>query len=158
MNQDRIKLRRDRYAIEPKADRYRTATEPMLNRDRRMELRPETAPGRKTRKARAFTTEIQRLADQGYSLAQIRDVLQAAGLTVSKSTVRREAGRRAHSTTLPGRARLRAQAPAKLATATEPHADAHTSAVRPRRLSDGIAEAFFQEHPSTPLLPSQEVP
>ena len=56
-----------------------------------MELVPTEPAGRVTRKARAYASEIQRLRDAGYTLAAIQRALRAAGITVSISTVQREA-------------------------------------------------------------------
>lgn len=56
-----------------------------------MTLKPQEPPGRITRKARQFETDIAVLRAQGYTLAAIREALRAAGVQVSISTVRREA-------------------------------------------------------------------
>lgn len=59
-------------------------------------LKPRQPPGSAKRRARAFSLQIADLQDQGYSLEAIREALADAGVTVSKSTVQREAvvGRR----------------------------------------------------------------
>lgn len=56
-------------------------------------LLPEMPPGRRTRKALPFADEIHRLSATGYTLEAIRQALSAAGVTVSRSTVHREAAR-----------------------------------------------------------------
>ena len=55
-----------------------------------MNLRPLDWPGRVTRKARAFESEIGRLTREGYNSEAIRQALASAGVTVSRATVRRE--------------------------------------------------------------------
>lgn len=74
------------------------------NRDGESRLVPRDAPGRSTRKARAFAAEIGRLHALDYTLEAIREALAGAGVSVSRSTVWREA------------ARHRAPRPAKLGT------------------------------------------
>lgn len=69
--------------------------------DRR--LTPRQPPGRKTRKARAYASEILRLREAGYPLDGIRDALADVGVKVSSSTVHREAMR---PTNEPGQARV----------------------------------------------------
>lgn len=56
-------------------------------------LTPLQPPGRKTRKARAYSSEILRLRALGYSCDAIRGALADAGVKVSLSTVWREAKR-----------------------------------------------------------------
>ena len=56
-------------------------------------LKPRHGPGRVTRKARAFVTEIARLHSEGYTLQNIREALADAGVIVSTSTVQREVAR-----------------------------------------------------------------
>jgi hypothetical protein len=58
-----------------------------------LRLTPREPPGRVNRKARAYTAEIVRLHDLGYSLDAIREALADAGVNVSRSTVQREATR-----------------------------------------------------------------
>ena len=99
----------------------------------------------------------------GYTLEAIRQALSEVGVSVSRSTVHREASRRA--------------APATLAVAIE-HADtggagtpvplgsdlpqagmAHDSSRSTNTASQSgkdVAEAFFNAHPSNPLFPTKE--
>lgn len=56
-----------------------------------VKLVPLSPPGRITRKARDFEADIVELRAQGYTLDAIRQALNAAGVQVSISTVRREA-------------------------------------------------------------------
>ena len=60
-----------------------------------MRLVPTQSPGRGTRKARDFETEIAQLRAQGYTLEAIRIALANAGVHVTLSTVWREANRAA---------------------------------------------------------------
>lgn len=55
-----------------------------------MKLEPKRPPGRPNRKALAFEDEIARLRALGYSCEAIWEVLVEAGLTVSRSSVKRE--------------------------------------------------------------------
>ena len=56
-----------------------------------MRLAPRQPPGRKTRKARAYASEILRLREAGYSFNAIQEALADVGVKVSRSTVFREA-------------------------------------------------------------------
>jgi hypothetical protein len=58
-----------------------------------MRLVPTQSPGRGTRKARDFGSEIVELRAQGYTLDAIRAALANAGIHVTISTVWREANR-----------------------------------------------------------------
>lgn len=66
-----------------------------------MKLIPLSPPGRITRKARDFEADIVELRAQGYTLDAIRQALNAAGVQVSISTVRREALRSEAAVTPP---------------------------------------------------------
>jgi len=129
-----------------------------------MELMPNEPPGRGTRKARAYTAEIQRLASLGYTLEVIRKALQEAGVTVSKSTIQREAKR--HPWHQPERASPQAPAeaapqPAFSVSSAEPGAAplAPSNPAPPSSaIGHNIAEMFFKANPSTPLLQHQEDP
>lgn len=58
-----------------------------------MQLQPKHPPGRKSRKVRAFATEIHRMQADGYTCDEIREALADVGVVVSRSTVQREAAR-----------------------------------------------------------------
>mgnify|MGYP006198460963 CR=1 FL=1 len=58
-----------------------------------MKLAPKDPPGRSTRRARGFATDIGQLRAQGYTFEAIRQALAEAGVKVSKSTVQREMAR-----------------------------------------------------------------
>lgn len=60
-----------------------------------MRLTPKSPPGRITRKAREFASEISRLYAEGYTAAAICQVLSEIGVVISTSTVRREVLRHA---------------------------------------------------------------
>lgn len=60
-----------------------------------LDLRPAQPPGRRSRKARTYGDQIRRLHAEGYSLELIRQALADVGVVVGKSTVQREASRRA---------------------------------------------------------------
>lgn len=60
-----------------------------------MKLAPTDPPGRITRKARAFASEILQFRAQGYTFEAIREALAGAGVHVSNSTVQREVARAA---------------------------------------------------------------
>lgn len=62
---------------------------------RGVRLLPNQPPGRCTRKALPFADEIRRLHAMGYTLEAIRQALSEVGVSVSRSTVHREANRRA---------------------------------------------------------------
>lgn len=75
-------------------DHRRTAAGEVAHRSRKgrgVKLVPLAPPGRITRKARDFEADIVQLRAQGYTLDAIRQALNAVGVHVSISTVRREA-------------------------------------------------------------------
>lgn len=77
----------DQGALEPKLNT-------LIKRSNHMHLTPKLPPGRANRKALAFAAEINRLRTAGYSFEAIRVALLDAGVTVSRTTVKREAARR----------------------------------------------------------------
>lgn len=66
---------------------------PTWNGGTRRRLTPRHQPGRITRKARAYASEIRRLHEAGYTLDAIREALADVGVKVSTSTVWRETKR-----------------------------------------------------------------
>jgi len=58
-----------------------------------MQLNPQLSPGRATCKAPPYAPEVRRLRAEGYTFEAIRQTLLAAGISVSTSKIRREAGR-----------------------------------------------------------------
>jgi hypothetical protein len=117
-------------------------------------LQPKQPPGQRSRKARRFGDQIRRLHAEGYSLDSIRETLADAGVVVSKSTVQREAARRA-----PSQPAMAAALPQPERTAPAVHRSVSASpnideplAAPPRQSGREIAEAFFQAHISNPLI------
>jgi hypothetical protein len=58
-----------------------------------MRLKPRQPPGRSDRKARRYVNDIRCLREEGYTFETIRQALLDAGVSVSLSTVIREARR-----------------------------------------------------------------
>lgn len=58
-----------------------------------MQLKPKLPPGRSSRKALRYVHEVRRLRAEGHTLESIRQALLDVGVSVSLSTVRREAAR-----------------------------------------------------------------
>jgi hypothetical protein len=115
-----------------------------------MKLAPTSPPGRSTRKARGYTSEIHRLRRDGYTFEAIREALAAAGVHVSNRTVQREAARcNAHSGTAPIPSND-TPVPAQAPTAGLP-------ALSGEQLSGkDVAEAFRQRHASNPLIRAKD--
>ena len=114
-----------------------------------MRLRPKRPPGRVDRKAAAYASEIVQLRAEGYTYEAIREALTEFGIEVSEGTLRREVRRQQRNLhTLPS-VRLPSQTPNDV---TRP-AGAPSSMLATGR---EIAEAFFDAHPSNPLLPTKE--
>ena len=129
-----------------------------------MKLVPTDPPGRITRKARAFTAEILRLRDQGYTFEAIRAALADAGVHVSSSTVRREVTKTAGRVPAVHPARTTASNPSSLqppglavvaAGVSTTSGEGARDLARPAR-SKETAEAFFSLHHSNPLFPPKE--
>jgi hypothetical protein len=129
-----------------------------------MKLVPTDPPGRITRKARAFTAEILRLRDQGYTYEAIRAALANAGVHVSSSTVRREATKTAaHAPAVPRLRPAEGSAdslplPVSAAASTSGSPTPVHDPRSPRGSPKGkeTAEAFFSLHHSNPLFPPKE--
>lgn len=143
-------------------------------RDERLvvRLRPSEPPGRGTRKALPFAHEIRRLHAAGYTLRAIRKALSEAGVSVSRSTVHREATRPAEPTSLEF-----ARDPAEIGAAAMPkrvHAKGREAPVAPARPTDAgkeilsafsnghsgvdVAEAFMATQTTNSLIRSKEQP
>ena len=125
-----------------------------------MTLVPKLPPGRANRKALQFAVDIQRLRSAGYTFSAIRMALLDAGISVSLSTVKREAariGRPAMRVHPSGPAHLSPRA----ATPTTVPKQTASAAVPPVPTGSSgreIAEAFFNANPSNPLLRAKESP
>jgi hypothetical protein len=120
-------------------------------------LSPADPPGRTSRKARAFAAEIGRLHLDGYTSEAIRRALSNEGVYVSTATVRREVARFA------SQRQTNAVRPIAVAREAAPHlaqqSEPDAKALPLRRLSSrDAAEAFFDAHPSNPLLRTKEIP
>jgi len=126
-----------------------------------MRLQPTRPPGRATRKALEFEQEIQRLRSMGYSFEAIRAMLAAVGVHVSKGTVRREAARSpATPLTTPLSRGYEGQARPQTSARTTPSDDdplpPHAVDPPPARSSSQIAEDYFKDHISNPLMRNKE--
>jgi hypothetical protein len=130
-----------------------------------MKLAPIAPPGRVTRKARAFTAEILRLRDEGYTFEAIRAALADAGVHVSSSTVRREVAKTAGlSPAMPPKQpaesdRTEPRQPVLTAAASTGDSPSPVHEQRSQRhglRSKETAEAFFRLHHSNPLFPPKE--
>jgi hypothetical protein len=109
-----------------------------------MQLTPKRPPGRITRKARAYASDIGQLHTQGYTLEAIREALADAGVRVSKSTVQREVARYL---------RIGPQVPPP---AIQPAAPATAPSPITTRRGRDIAQAFVQDRITNPLLRNKE--
>ena len=117
----------------------------------RMNLTPKLPPGRANRKALAFAAEIHRLRVAGYSFEAIRLALLEAGVTVSRTTVKREAAIRRTTTPAPqGHAAQPSTAPAPSGAGAVVVAPA--SFAGDSRSGREIAEAFMAGQVSNPLM------
>jgi hypothetical protein len=121
-----------------------------------VQLQPKRPPGRADRKAAAYAFEIVRLRAEGYTFEAIREALADVGIELSECALRREVRRHEKRTVrVVPEARPTSQAPAApslsvpqpLATGPPPSKN-----VTGRE----VAEAFFNAHPSNPLLPAKE--
>lgn len=128
-----------------------------------MKLHPKRPPGRVDRKAAAYAADIAELRGAGYTYEAIREALVDVGVVASTSALRREVYR---LRTLDLRSSLRTAPgpppePSAPSTARPSLSPAHDPSLN---LSVGgtpardVAEAFFNAHPSNPLLKSQEAP
>lgn len=124
-----------------------------------MTLVPKLPPGRANRKALQFSNDIHRLRNDGYTFSAIRMALLDAGISVSLSTVKREAARRATFAMRQQQA-FTTEPPAPTRAARAPNVDAPSARVPIPQATTGreIAEAFFAAHPSNPLFPIREIP
>ena len=126
-----------------------------------MQLQPKHPPSRKRRKLHPFAAEIQRLRAEGYTCEEICTALADVGLSVSRSTVQREAlrgsrqasmapGSTASAITLPN------PTPAPSASLTPADRAPGPSPARPpaedHRTPRQIADDFMQGQFTNPLL------
>lgn len=127
-----------------------------------VKLVPPGPPGRITRKARDFQADIAQLRAQGYTLDAIRQALDAAGVRVSISTVRRESLRRVgggQATQATNEKGSMASLTAEVVQDAAPVA-AHTGSVNaasPTWLKGrDVAEAYMRDHVTNPLYRAKE--
>jgi hypothetical protein len=123
-----------------------------------VELQPKRQPGRTDRKAGAYASEIGRLRGAGYTYEAIREALADIGIELSTSALQREVRRLRVRTS--GVAPGLQEASRKTASAVLPISSASVP-VPPAPISSSsrdIAEAFFNAHPSNPLLRAKEIP
>ena len=120
-----------------------------------MKLAPKHPPGRSTRRARGFATDIGQLRAQGYTFEAIRQALAEAGVKVSKSTVQREMARLA-STSSSGSVAITEPSLPVSAPAPAPSPVA-PSAVTDLRSGKEIAEAFAGTRITNPLFRAMHI-
>jgi hypothetical protein len=111
-----------------------------------VKLTPRTPPGRLSRKALAFESEIHRLRSEGHSCAAIHLALADAGLCVSRSTVKREVKRCAQHPQIARRSIQEQLAPPR------PAPRLGAALVGDPRTGKEIAEDFMKGRISNPLL------
>lgn len=126
-----------------------------------MKLVPPGPPGRITRKARDFEADILQLRAQGYTLDSIRQALEAAGVQVSISTVRRESLRGGRAGPAPQGTSQKSMAdlPAAVSQDAVPVAAPARSvnAASPAWLKGrDVAEAYMRDHVTNPLYRAKE--
>lgn len=143
------------------SDRHPGAPGP--NENGEMKLLPMEPPGRITRKARQFESEIAQLRTQGYSLDAIRRALASIGVRVSISTVRREAIRQAVPTLsaamgVAARRAQRASPPLTTADTLVPAMAVGSSTLTDKTSGKGQAEAFLRSQITNTLLRAKEDP
>lgn len=139
----------------PKSSVGQGALEPklktLITRSNRMYLTPKLPPGRANRKALAFAAEINRLRTAGYSFEAIRVALLDAGVTVSRTTVKREAARRLALARSPHEHVVQTSVPvATGGVAVE--AITPASFAGDARSGKEIAEAFMKRRVNNPLI------
>lgn len=121
-----------------------------------MQLQPRREPGRSDRKAAAYAAEIVRLRAEGYTFEAIREALADVGIQLSESALRREVRRHQRPPDRKGSGmRPASRAPATAIASSQP-ASVATSSVPAGSSGREIAEAFFNAHPSNPLLRAKE--
>ena len=126
-----------------------------------MRLVPTQAPGRGSRKARDYGTEIVQLRSQGYTLEAIRVALANAGVHVTISTVWREANRATvlqRDKPVAGPSATRPPPPdADAATIASASPSSTATQARPgRRKGMEVAEVFMRGQITNPLIRSKE--
>ncbi|WP_144006633.1 hypothetical protein [Pelomonas sp. KK5] len=108
-----------------------------------MFLSPTHPPGRRDRKALAFSTEIHRLRAAGYTFEAIRLALLDAGVVVGRTTIKREAARPPAVVPCPPAAGISSPSGQAL-----PRADGPVPASAPRRQAPAIPSPAGAAHPT----------
>lgn len=126
-----------------------------------VKLVPPGPPGRITRKARDFEADIVQLRAQGYTLDAIRQALEAAGVQVSISTVRRESLRRCRAAPALPEASPKSMADLPVAVSQDAAPVAapagSVNAASPAWLKGrDVAEAYMRDHVANPLYRAKE--
>ena len=122
-----------------------------------MELQPKRPPGRTDRKAAAYASEIVRLRRGGYTYEAIREALAEVGIELSTRSLRREV-RRLRVRTSVFSSGPQATAPTPMNTASPSSSALPPRVSAPVGSSRELAEAFFNAHPSNPLLRTKDLP
>jgi hypothetical protein len=143
----------------------RTETDKTAHKDRKgsgVKLVPLQSPGRITRKARDFEADIVQLRAQGYTLDAIRQALEAAGVQVSISTVRRESLRGAppvaasRATSAKGAAHRPAVSSQRAPSVAAPTGLVNTAASPDWHKGRDVAEAYMRDHITNRLFRAKE--
>jgi hypothetical protein len=122
-----------------------------------MTLAPKLPPGRANRKALQFAVDIHRLRNAGYTFSAIRAALFDAGMSVSLSTIKREASRIEGSALPAQQSGVMPRSPMTSAPTTSGHDVPPARPLVPTGTSGReSAEAFFNAHPSNPLFRTKE--
>ena len=122
-----------------------------------MTLAPKSPPGRANRRVLAFTMDIQRLRRAGYTFSAIRLALLEAGISVSLTTIKREAARRDIVAARPSAPLVMQHLPPTAKPdAVSPPALPSNPLLAPGTSSRDIAAAFFNANPSNLLLRKKE--
>jgi hypothetical protein len=120
-----------------------------------MKLAPKDPPGRSTRRARGFATDIGQLRAQGYTFEAIRQALHEAGVKVSKSTVQREMARLASTSSSGSVAVTEPSLPVSVPAAAP--SPVSPSVVTDLRSGKEIAEAFAGTRITNPLFRAMHI-
>lgn len=123
-----------------------------------MQLQPRREPGRSDRKAAAYAAEVVRLRASGYTYEAIREALADVGIHLSEASLRREVRRHGRSAARLGPGTLPAARTFAPAATSPPSASASGPSASSASTGREIAEAFFNAHPTNPLLRAKETP
>ena len=117
-----------------------------------MTLAPKLPPGRANRKALQYAVDIRRLRGDGYTFSAIRLALLDAGISVSLTTIKREAARR-DDCDPPAPQRIVAHSPApRTPSSAVGVVPTTTSFAGDARSGREIAESFMKGRITNPLI------